>query len=431
MNPDLDRLFEQARKELRAEMPIEAVEQLIQRPASTSFWKRNKYQIMGTSFFISMLALIGLSFWPLHSSISTENKIISSQPATTAQAKVIPPVFSDPINSSSKTVFHFTENSPKNLLYWQDQQASNSKEMSSGMDSLIPKETFREYQLTIRDDNSEQDLRKLKTELKNYGIYLEITKLDYDEEKRIKNFAGQFTTDSLFCNGEEQNHNFNISGTFDDITFTFRVAKDKNLKYLKIASNNFEETIECYDDGVIANISAAKKQHELAEMEMNRARADIEKAKHEIEKAKHDIEHAIHDMDERFNTEFKFQFEEQLNNFHFEFDSSFVAFKNKDWTKLSDDIRRELKESLKNFNGKDFSKELEEEMKALKEALKDMEDEIENEIREVIDRQREKDRGGHRSSEDLKEEAKELKRAYKEVKKEAKRMAKEEKKDHH
>ena len=106
MNPDLDRLFEQARKELRAEMPIEAVEQLIQRPASTSFWKRNKYQIMGTSFFISMLALIGLSFWPLHSSISTENKIISSQPATTAQAKVIPPVFSDPINSSSKTVFH-------------------------------------------------------------------------------------------------------------------------------------------------------------------------------------------------------------------------------------------------------------------------------------------------------------------------------------
>jgi hypothetical protein len=80
-------------------------------------------------------------------------------------------------------------------------------------------------------------------------------------------------------------YEFDISGAFKSMEFIFRVADNKNLKYLKIQSEDFEETIECYDDEVISSTQEARKLNRQIQEEMARAQEDMANAQQEIAKA--------------------------------------------------------------------------------------------------------------------------------------------------
>lgn len=152
------------------------------------------------------------------------------------------------------------------------------------LDSLGPKATFTEYKLVIRKENSEQEIAKLKEELASYGIYMDVLALKYDNENKIKRFKGKFRTDSLFCGTTMNNYQFDVQGSFREMEFIFRVADNKNLKYLKIQSESFEELIECYDDEVLTNAKQAQRIHQRIEARTERVEAEIARTMAEVDR---------------------------------------------------------------------------------------------------------------------------------------------------
>ncbi|BDS14921.1 hypothetical protein [Aureispira anguillae] len=294
MNKNLDNLFEQARKSIKSEMPLEEVQQLIYNQASPSFWTNQKIWIMSTSI-LGVIAISTLFFLP------------SNQKNTSIVADKTP-IITTPItkkNTATPPNEHLLKTRPDNLplpivLTTNNPNKEKIKvidapaipigyEIPTKLDSLGPKKTFTEYKLEIKKENSEQEIKKLKSELSNYGIHMEIKELSYNKENKIKRFKGQFKTDSLFCGSTMNDYEFDISGSFKSMEFIFRVADNKNLKYLKIQSDNFEETIECYDDEVISNTLEAKKISRQMQEEMMRAREEMANAQEEMARARKEM----------------------------------------------------------------------------------------------------------------------------------------------
>lgn len=289
MNKNLDHLFEQARKSMQSEMPLEEVQQLIHGQAPLSLWTNQKIWIMSTSIIgiLTISFLCWLNSEQPKPSVATNivqketvvTKDNSSVNKTTIALKdAMPDNIPLPILDEKKltpkypTLVSSNETTRKNI--------SNNKLTS--LDSLGPKKTFTEYKLEIKKENSEQEIKKLKSELANYGIHMNIKELSYNNENKIKRFKGQFKTDSLFCGSTMNDYEFDISGAFKSMEFIFRVADNKNLKYLKIQSENFEETIECYDDEVISNTEEARKLSRQMHEEMARAQEEMAKAHDEM-----------------------------------------------------------------------------------------------------------------------------------------------------
>lgn len=118
----------------------------------------------------------------------------------------------------------------------------------------------------------------MQKELQRYGITLTIQQLNYNPDQTIKRFKGRFETDSLFCSTQMNEHEFDIQGSFKSMQFTFRVANEKELKYLKIQSDDFEQTIECYDDKVLTSSMQAERAARLAERQLFFAQREAENA---------------------------------------------------------------------------------------------------------------------------------------------------------
>lgn len=290
MNKDLNHLFEQARQSLKAEMPVQEMQALIHQQASPSLWTNQKIWIMSTTFF-SILIVSSLFLW------NNDNKVPQQEPKTTktlVQTTAIPttsnkalplaPADNEPLpiitaTSTEPTIPEASNQPPK------PQQALTL----TRLDSLEPQETFTEYTLEIRKDNSEQEIKKLQSELAQYGIHLQVKTLNYTKDDKIKRFKGVFKTDSLFCGSSINNYEFDVSGAFKTMQFTFRVAKDQNLKYLKIESDNFEETIECYDDEVIASTKEAQEINERIKEEMTAIEEAMAKAQEQMMEAQEDM----------------------------------------------------------------------------------------------------------------------------------------------
>lgn len=299
MNKKLDNLFEQARNSIQSEMPLEEVQELIYGQASPFFWTNQKIWIMSTSI-ISIIIIGTICLWnnqqfpqtivnkktpiPAPTTIQLNNNHQEiTAPIGQKAMEIIPDNIPLPVLSNNKT----TPIQPPPLLVDHTPFVRNNQ--PTKLDSLGPKKTFTEYKLEIKKENSEQEIKKLKSELANYGIYLKINKLSYDNKNKIKRFKGKFKTDSLFCGSTMNDYEFDISGSFKSMEFIFRVADNKNLKYLKIQSDNFEETIECYDDEVLSSTQEAKKiSREMHEV-MLRAQHEIAEAQREMARVKEEI----------------------------------------------------------------------------------------------------------------------------------------------
>lgn len=149
--------------------------------------------------------------------------------------------------------------------------------------------------MEIRKDNSEQQLKTLQQELEQYGIQMQIEQLTYRPDGTIKRFKGQFDTDSLFCGEAIHAQTFDVSGNFQSMSFTFRVAESNNqLKYLKIAMDDeVEQTIECYDDEILSDANEARRLYNRAKNERflalrsaSRAERDLARMQAEIARVK-------------------------------------------------------------------------------------------------------------------------------------------------
>jgi hypothetical protein len=305
MNKNLDHLFEQARKSMQSEMPLEEVQQLIHGQASPSLWTNQKIWIMSTS--ILGILTIGIICWfnsYNHPTPTTATTIPKENPSFAQQAKSseqhtivlqdaapdnipLPILNKENIEPNALTLASFEHNNPK---------TNSVAKKASKLDSLGPKKTFTEYKLEIKKENSEQEIKKLKAELSNYGIHMEVKILNYDTDNKIKRFKGQFKTDSLFCGSTMNDYEFDISGAFKSMEFIFRVADNKNLKYLKIQSDNFEETIECYDDEVISSSQEARKISRQMHEEMARTHEQMANAQIQMANAQQEIARAQEEM---------------------------------------------------------------------------------------------------------------------------------------
>lgn len=484
MNKDLDHLFEQARKSMQSEMPLEAVQGFIHGQASPSLWTKKTTWIMSTS--IIEILIISIFCW--FNNYNNPSSITETE-------------------TSKKALFTLQENAPKqHILTVQNAKpdniplpvlsaktaaanpallASSAKEPSktnlvpkkaTKLDSLVPKKTFTEYKLEIKKENSEQEIKKLKSELSNYGIHMDVQILDYDTNNKIKRFKGQFKTDSLFCGSTMNDYQFDISGAFKSMAFIFRVADNKDLKYLKIQSENFEETIECYDDEVISNTQEARKIGRQIQEEIAIAQIEMDKSQEEMNRSQEEMANAQKEMATVQQEIAKAQ--KELNQFRKERHTK-DELKNLEeldlinWDKIEADIEKAMKnveielkdvnedlmKTLENMEVIILDKDFKEDMKVLQKDLAKMRVDIEREVikehrRDERENERENERmiiernhehtiieRNHRSSdsdtrertaEELKEEAttmeetaKELKRAAKEKRKMAKKKEKE------
>jgi hypothetical protein len=300
MNKPIDDLFEQARASLKANMPLEQVEKLVQHSAGTaSFWT--------WKMIISSMSIIGIIIAITVGSFLT----ITPPPPTAEQPQTVVNTI-----SNSSPVYKITEpntlpiledsSSPSSFVnhtWFQEEAAQPIPVASLGasttalLDSLGPKKTFTEYTLEIRKDNSEKELKALQQELKNYGIKLQIQQLNYHPDNTIKRFKGRFETDSLFCSTQMSQHEFDIQGAFKSMQFTFRVANEKELKYLKIQSDDFEETIECYDDNVLSSTAQAKRIAKETERAMRLAERRLFQVQIEKEMAQRQMQMAMREAE--------------------------------------------------------------------------------------------------------------------------------------
>lgn len=305
----IDDLFEQARASLKANMPLENVEQLLQSSAgSPSKWTWKK--------IISSMSIIGIII-----TIITGSFLVSPSSTTSVATKTLPlypPVITEEANLLESNFITINELDKNNKPIAQDSTppppvappvvaplpplapfAPTAPPMppsipnpSNFLDSLGPKKTFTEYTLEIKKDNSERELKALQEELENYGIKLKIQELTYHPDQTIRRFKGKFETDSLFCSTQMQEHEFDIQGAFKSMQFTFRVADEKNLKYLKIQSEDFEETIECYDDKVLSSSAQAQKIAQEVELAMRVAEKKMHQVQREAELARRELQQA-------------------------------------------------------------------------------------------------------------------------------------------
>jgi hypothetical protein len=471
MNKDLDHLFEQARKSMQSEMPLETVQGLIHGQASPSLWTKKTTWIMSTS--IIGILTISIFCWfnnynhpTLIKETETSKKALFTLQETASKPHILTIQNTKPDNIPLPVLSEETIAANPALLASSDKEPSKTNlapKKATKLDSLVPKKTFTEYKLEIKKENSEQEIKKLKSELSNYGIHMDVQILDYDTNNKIKRFKGQFKTDSLFCGSTMNDYQFDISGAFKSMAFIFRVADNKDLKYLKIQSENFEETIECYDDEVISNTQEARKisrqiQQEIAiaQREMDKSQKEMATAQIEMANVQQEIARAQkelnqfreerHTKDEIKHLERRLEKNALINWDKIEADIE-KAMKNVEIG--LEDVNEDLMKTLENMEVILLDKNFKEDMKILQKDLAKMRLDIEREVIDQVKKnrlgERENERTiierNHRSSDsnarertatELKEEAasmeetaKELKRAAKEKRKMAKKKAKE------
>lgn len=461
MNKNLDHLFEQARKSMQSEMPLEEVQQLIHGQASPSLWTNQKIWIMSTS--ILGILTIGIVCWfnsYNHPTPTTATTIPKENPSFAQQAKSSEQhtiVLQDAVPDNIPLPILNKENITPNALTLAAVENDNSKTNSvakkaSKLDSLGPKKTFTEYTLEIKKENSEEEIKKLKAELSNYGIHMEVKILNYDTDNKIKRFKGQFKTDSLFCGSTMNDYEFDISGAFKSMEFIFRVADNKNLKYLKIQSDNFEETIECYDDEVISSSQEARKISRQMHEEMAKTQEKMANAQQEMARFQEEIAR----LQRENHTKNKIKRLEQLGLTNWdEIDKNIktaiehIEIKLED---IDDDIVKSLKNKKIIILDQDFKGDLKILQKDLAKIRIDIEGEVNDQVKTyrlkhneeikhdfptknkdvfILEKFLETSTPKEQTAEELKEEAtameeaaKELKRVAKEKRKEAKKKAK-------
>lgn len=451
-SPELDHLFDQARQSLKADLPVTQVRKLIHKQASPSLWTNQKFWIMSTSL-IGIIALSSWFFWNSHeqpttitaantttTSTITTPKLSNDKPPTTireARPDNLPLPIINPI--LAKTIDNTNLTTPKATL---------ARVTETQLDSFGPKESFTEYTLEIKKENSEQEIKKLKSELAQYGIHMDVKILTYNNENNIKRFKGQFKTDSLFCGSNMSNYEFDVSGSFKKMQFTFRVANNKNLKYLKIQSDDFEETIECYDDEVIANTQEAQRINERIQDEMRTAEEAMVKAQERMVKAQEDMIRLRENMLFK-NDSFPILENWSTNQIDESWLDSYINSKDlyEDLLEDYEDYPNRIK--LHNYKGtlkdlkielKDLPEEIIEEVleqiKERKEIIKErrmereiereMERNMEREIRRQIECERKCEKANEEESiEALKREAKELEKVAEKLRKAAEKKEKE------
>lgn len=301
MNKPIDDLFEQARASLQADMPLENVETLIQRSTgSTSIWTwKTIISSMSIIGIIIAITLGSLLMTSADTPIAEANSLPLYSTLILKESSLVEPTVS-PLKITDQTLYFASSDSMPPMPVAPPSRppvavpappappippVPPALDRSSFLDSLGPKKTFTEYTLEIRKDNSERELKALQQELERYGITLQILQLKYNSDQTIKRFKGRFETDSLFCSTEMSEHEFDIQGAFKSMQFTFRVADEKNLKYLKIQSDDFEQTIECYDDEVLIDRVKAEAAAKIAQRAMYSAERQMQQAQREAEAA--------------------------------------------------------------------------------------------------------------------------------------------------
>lgn len=391
MNKNLDHLFEQARKSMQSEMPLEAVQKLIHGQASPSLWTNQKIWIMSTSI-IGILSIGILCWFNSYNHPKPITEISKEQPYTAQQTQepdhqaiLLKDLAPDNIPLPTLNKGNI-DSKPATLATFEKEDFISKK--ANKLDSLGPKKTFTEYKLEIKKENSEQEIQKLKAELSNYGIHMEVKILDYDSDNKIKRFKGQFKTDSLFCGSTINDYEFDISGAFKSMEFIFRVADNKNLRYLKIQSENFEETIECYDDEVLSNTQEARKLSLQMHKEMARVQEEMVNAQQEMAKAQQEMARAkeeIARLKKEDPTKIDINRLEQLGLLN--------------WDKIEADIERalenvelelegvdeDLRKAFKNKEVIILDKNFKKDMKVLQKDLNKMRFEIEREINQNLE----------------------------------------------
>lgn len=288
MNKSLDDRFEQARQQLRAELPLEQLSQRLASAPKPSFWTFKKIigmnslllSIIATAFYWQSAnippAASPASIFLFNGTMATPSPYVTNPLDTPPPTPVKPPVPPVPPKPPVPPV------PPKPPVPPVPPRP------------IAPQKTFTEYTLEIRKDNSEQQLQKLQQELEQYGIQMRIDQLTYRPNGTIKRFKGQFDTDSLFCGEAIQAQTFDVSGSFQVMSFTFRVAESNHqLKYLKIAMDDeVEQTIECYDDEILSDAKEAQRLYILANNERANALRAAAHAKRDLARVHADINRA-------------------------------------------------------------------------------------------------------------------------------------------
>jgi hypothetical protein len=244
-------------------------------------------------------------------------------------------------------------------------------------------------------------------------------------------------------------YEFDISGAFKSMEFIFRVADNKNLKYLKIQSENFEETIECYDDEIISSTQEARKISRLMQEEMANTQREMANAQQEMANAQQEIARAQEEMAllkkegytkdniKRLEIHGLVNWDKIENDIEKAMESIEIEM---------EDVNEDLLKTLNNLEVIILDKDFKEDMKVLQKDLAKMRINIEREVIDQIKghRLKEKERKitiiekphrfpdtRERTVEELKEEAtamdeaaKELRRSAKEKRKMAKQKAK-------
>lgn len=447
MNKDLDHLFEQARKSMQSEMPLEEVQGLIHGQASPSLWTKKTTWIMSTS--IIGILTIGIACW--FNGYNQPTSIAATE--TSKESSFILQQNSSPKQPLLNVQEAIPDNIPLPLLNQEDKIIAPSipspKEPSktdletktrTKLDSLGPKKTFTEYTLEIKKENSEQEIKKLKTELSNYGIHMDVKILDYDNANKIKRFKGKFKTDSLFCGSTMNDYEFDISGAFTSMQFIFRVADDKNLKYLKIQSENFEETIECYDDEVISSTQEARKLNRQIQEEMAKAQEEMANAQEEMANAQQEMARAqekISQMEKETSSERNIIYldDQQILNWDKIENDIEMVIENVEFR--LEDVNEEVRSALEDVNVSLWDKNLKKDMKILQKDLAKMRIDIELQVKERFKKHKtrrnknkdlfrleETNRSSNlkdKTAKELSEEADAMEKAAKELAKEAKK----------
>ncbi|MCP4438350.1 MAG: hypothetical protein GY810_05345 [Aureispira sp.] len=278
MTKELENYFEKARQSFKADLPLDQIEDMIAKQPATSVWATKKWWIMGSSILsITSIILISL-FW-------TNNTTINSNSTTTLENNI-------PVENSSEQPIELAsfvdhnpikipiDAAPEEVDQVVDKVLAAAQKATT--DTLKPKTSFTEYKVEIRKENSQKDVEQLQQELNDYGISMQVDALEYNDKNEISRFKGQFDTDSLYC-GKLSSYDFDVKGPFKQIEFTFRVSNEKNLKYLRIESDNFEKTIECYDDEVLSDAHEARVE---AEIMHRKAKKAAREAKEQLEEAR-------------------------------------------------------------------------------------------------------------------------------------------------
>lgn len=277
MNKELDKYFKKARQSFKADLPLEQLEDLLSKSPPTSWWATKKLWIMGSS----IISIISISILSLFLYNTNTQKKTANANAETNNITIAKNLEQEPSQLVSYNPIKIPiDAAPEQVEQAVEQVLDVAKKATK--DTLKPKTSFTEYKVTILKENSKQDVEQLKKELNLYGIAMQLEALEYNDKNEISHFKGRFDTDSLYC-GKLSSYDFDIKGPFKEIEFTFRVSNNKNLKYLRIESDNFDKTIECYDDQVLSEVREARAQAEIMHKEALKA---TKKAKKQLEKAR-------------------------------------------------------------------------------------------------------------------------------------------------